>query len=150
MNTERFWEIIEESWSQVSPEANTARANLLAGKIKDSELNALHNAIENSVILVYEDQIDELKKHELIDFDRILQSKLLDLDRPEIFKHHGGPFERFLFARSFIVLAGKAYFEAVMLDPSRVVGRLESEEMSNSAKLYYFHKYDEEMPSSDI
>lgn len=147
---ERFWDIIEQSWGNVTPEVQQARQNLLHSAVSNFDAQNLHRALKESVVLVYEEQIDDLRKPQLIEFDRILERKLFDIDREDIHKKHGGPVERFLFARSFIVLAGKDYYYAVKDDPSKVVPQLEAEEMSRSAKLYYYHKHDEEMPRTDI
>lgn len=147
---QRFWDIIEQSWSNVTAEVQQARQNLLRNAVSNFDAQNLHRALKESVVLVYEEQIDDLRKPQLIEFDRILERKLFDIDREDIHKKHGGPVERFLFARSFIVLAGKDYYDAVKDDPSRVVPQLEAEEMSRSAKLYYYHKHDEEMPRTDI
>lgn len=147
---ERFWDIIETSWSQAGPDVNQARQNLLSNSISDLDSKNLSEALKESVVLVYEDQIDDLRKPQLVEFDRILERKLFDIDREDIHKKHGGPIERFLFARSFIVLAGRQYYEAVKEDPNRVVPKLEAEEMSRSAKLYYYHKHDQEMPATEI
>ncbi len=146
---ERFWQIIEQSWSKVAPEVQQARRNLLHNAVSELDCQNLLNALKE-VVLVYEDQIDDLRKPQLIEFDKILERKLFDIDREDIHKKHGGTVERFLFARSFIVLAGMEYYDAVIDDPCRVIPKLEAEEMSRSAKLYYYHKYDEEMPGTDI
>ncbi|MBX9569495.1 MAG: hypothetical protein K2X77_11400 [Candidatus Obscuribacterales bacterium] len=149
MNEERFWAMVEHAWSQVAPEVQTARQKLLSGKVTDADVKHLHQALD-PVLIAYEDQIDYLSKQELIDLDRIVERKLYDIDRADVHRHHGGPIERFIFARSFMVLAGKDYYDAVNNNAERVVPKLESEGMSQSARVYYFHKHDEEMPASDI
>ena len=150
MDEQRFWEIMEKAWSRCEPEVELSRRNLLSGSFSDKDAKNLSEAIDELVVIVFEDQVDYLDAKGLIEFDRILERKLFEIDRKEIHTQHGGPIERFLFARSFIVLAGKDYYDAVNADPNRVVPKMESEEMSESARLYYFHKYDEEMPGTDI
>jgi hypothetical protein len=62
-------------------------------------------------------------------FDRILERKLYDLDRAEIHEHTDGSDDGFLYARGFIVAAGKDYYDAVLAKPSTARMDLECEEM---------------------
>ena len=75
------------------------------------------------------ERLDELPADELLAFDRILERKLYHIDRAEIQEHTDGSDDGFLYARGFIVAAGKDYYEAVDANPAVAMMDMECEEM---------------------
>ena len=95
------------------------------------------------------EQLDGLSADELLAFDRILERKLYDIDRAEIQEHTDGSDDGFLYARGFIVAAGKDYYEAVRAEPGIAMMDMECEEMCYLPWGLYREKFGE-VPSSDI
>ncbi len=77
----------------------------------------------------YETYYDVLSAAELLAFDRILEKKLYEIDRAEIQEHTDGSDDGFLYARGFVVAAGKGYYDAVNAKPSIALMDFECEEM---------------------
>lgn len=69
------------------------------------------------------------------------------MDRAEVQEHTDGSDDGFLYARGFIVAAGRAYYDAVNADPSVAVMDLECEEMCYLSWHLYLDKYGE-IPAS--
>ena len=84
-----------------------------------------------------------------MEFDRILERKLYDIDRAEIQEHTDGSDDGFLYCRGFIVAAGAGYYDAVNADPSVAIMDLECEEMCFLSWHLYREKFGE-MPDSGI
>ena len=59
------------------------------------------------VIAVLSQELNQLSAKELLAFDRVLERKLYDLDRREVHASTDGSDDGFLYARGFIVAAGK-------------------------------------------
>ena len=72
-------------------------------------------------------QLDRLSAADLLAFDRILERKQYDIDRQEVQEHTDGSDDGFLYARGFIVAAGRGYYDAVNADPSVALTDLECE-----------------------
>lgn len=150
MNEEQFWQIIEASWRKADADSQNLRNALGNEQLPADKARQIINAVQNSVVFCYEEELDKLSKEELLAFDRILEQKLYALDTKDIYDYSCAPKERFLFARGFVVLAGKIYFEKVCANPKAIVSGFENEEICSSTRVFYFHKFDEEMPKSEI
>ena len=82
-------------------------------------------------------------------FDRILERKLWDIDRAEIQKFTDGSDDGFLYARGFIVAAGRDFYDAVNATPERARMDIECEDMCYLSYHVYVERFGE-MPRSDI
>lgn len=95
------------------------------------------------VVLALREQLSQLSAPDLLAFDRILERKLYDIDRAEIQEQTDGSDDGFLYARGFIVVAGKAYYDAVNTNPSVAMMDLECEEMCFLSLHVHQEKYGE-------
>jgi hypothetical protein len=127
MDDTRFWAMIETAWQAVGGKTK-ARQKLAAGKLSEEKGEELMEALEE-VIPTLRESLGELSATELLAFDQILERKLFDIDRSEIQEHTDGSDDGFLYARGFIVAAGKEYYDAVNAKPSIAMTDLECEEM---------------------
>lgn len=147
MNEAEFWSHIEEAWGAVGGR-HEERAMLASGDLSDERAEQLVEEMDD-VVAALRARLDRLSAPELLEFDRILERKLYDIDRAEVQEATDGSDDGFLYARGFIVAAGEAYYRAVDRDPSVALMDLECEEMCYLS----FHLYEEkfgDMPSSDI
>jgi hypothetical protein len=147
MDDKRFWDLIESSW-QAAGGMTKARQKLAEKKLSEDQAEELMEAL-GEVIPALQAQLDQLSAEELLAFDRILEQKLYDIDRAEIQEHTDGSDDGFLYARGFIVAAGKRYYDAVNARPSTALMDLECEEMCYLSWHLYRDKFGD-MPASDI
>lgn len=147
MDETRFWSLIETAWQAVGGKAK-ARQKLAAGKLSDEKAEELVEAL-GAVVPALREQLDRLPADELLAFDRLLERKLYDIDRQEVQEHTDGSDDGFLYARGFIVAAGRGYYDAVNADPARALMDLECEEMCYLPWHLYREKFGE-APRSDI
>src|SRR5438046_2050417 len=117
MNETQFWSMIEEAWSAAGG-WNEERNELANGRLSDNKLSDLVEALDE-VIPALRARLQSLNQHDLFAFDRILERKLWDIDRAEIQEVTGGSDDGFLYARGFIVAAGRDFYDAVNAKPSR-------------------------------
>ena len=125
MDETRFWAMIEEAWKAVGGKVK-ARQKLAAGKLSDEKAGELLEALDD-VVAALRTQLDRLSAADLLAFDRILERKQYDIDRQEVQEHTDGSDDGFLYARGFIVAAGRGYYDAVNADPSVALTDLECE-----------------------
>ena len=147
MDESQFWSMIESAWKSAGGKTK-AREKLAQGKLSEDKAEELQECLEE-VIPSLRESLDRLSAEELLAFDRILERKLFEIDRAEIHEHTDGSDDGFLYARGFIVAAGRGYFDAVNADPSKAMFDLECEDMC----FLPFHLYEEkfgEMPRSEI
>ena len=147
MDENRFWSMIEAAWQTVGGKLK-ARQKLATGKLSEEKAEELVESLED-VIPALREQLDQLSAPELLAFDRILERKLYDIDRAEVQEHTDGSDDGFLYARGFIVAAGKEYYDAVNAKPSVALTDLECEEMCYLSLHVHQEKFGE-APSSDI
>jgi hypothetical protein len=147
MDENRFWSLIELAWQAAGGKTKT-RQKLAEGKLPEERAEALVEALDE-VVAALRGQLDQLSKDELFRFDRILERKLYDIDRQEIQEYTDGSDDGFLYARGFIVAAGKGYYDAVNAKPAVALMDLECEEMCYLSWHLYRDKFGE-VPASDI
>jgi hypothetical protein len=147
MDESRFWSLIESAWQAVGGK-NRVRLKLAEGKLSEDKAETLMESLEE-VIPELQAQLEQLSAEELLLFDRILERKLFDLDRAGIHEHTDGSDDGFLYARGFIVAAGKGYYDAVNANPATAMMDLECEEMCYLPWHLYREKFGE-MPASGI
>ena len=127
MDDSRFWSMIETAWQTVGGKLKM-RQKLADRKLSEEKAEELLESLEE-VIPALREQLGELSAAELLAFDRILEKKLYEIDRAEIQEHTDGSDDGFLYARGFVVAAGKGYYDAVNAKPSVALMDLECEEM---------------------
>jgi hypothetical protein len=147
MDDTQFWSTIESAWQTVGGKT-AARRKLAEGKLSDEKAEELLEALEE-VIPALREALDGLPADELLAFDRLLERKLYDIDRAEVQEHTDGSDDGFLYARGFVVAAGKGYYDAVNAKPSTAMADLECEEMCYLPWHLYRDKFGE-MPASGI
>src|SRR6266481_5540696 len=116
MDDSRFWAMIESAWRAVGGKLEV-REKLSEGELSAEEAEGLLESLD-AVIPELRNQLNQLSAADLLAFDRILERKLYDIDRAEIQEYTDGSDDGFLYARGFIVAAGKGYYDAVNAKPS--------------------------------
>jgi hypothetical protein len=147
MNETQFWLIIEDAWSDVGGWYQE-RGQLANGQLPDDNLDTLANALDE-FIPALRVRLQSLSQDDLLTFDRILERKLWDIDRAEIQEITDGSNDGFLYARGFIVAAGRDFYEAVNTTPARARTDVECENMCYLSYHVYKEKFGE-MPRSGI
>jgi hypothetical protein len=148
MDEARFWSMIEDAWASVEDSA-AARNKLAKGELDEESAGSLVQRSWTEMLPSLQASLERLEQDELLGFDRILERKLYDLDRPEIQEHTDGSEDGFLYCRAFIVAAGRSYYEAVNSEPSRAMMDLECEDLCYLPVRVYSAKFGE-MPGSGI
>src|SRR5688500_561787 len=115
MDDNRFWKMIEDAWRDVEGAAG-ARKKLAAGKLDEDAAMELADRSGQELVPALRAALERLPQDALLAFDRILERKLYDIDRADVHAHTDGSDDGFLYARGFIVAAGKAYYDAVAKD----------------------------------
>lgn len=155
MDETRFWAVIEEAWQTAGKtdkgrqKLADARRKLVERGLSDAKAEALAEVAQEKVIPALQAALGRLPADELMAFDRVLERKLYDIDRADIQEQTDGSDDGFLYARGFIVVAGRGYYEAVHARPAAAYMDLECEEMCYLS----WHLYEEtfgEMPRSGI
>lgn len=147
MDETRFWNLIETAWNAVGGKVK-ARQKLAEGKLSEEKAEELLESLEE-VIPALREQLGELSAADLLAFDRILERKLYEIDRAEIQEQTDGSDDGFLYARGFIVAAGKGYYDAVHTKPSVALMDLECEEICYLSTHVHEEKYGD-VPDSGI
>jgi Protein of unknown function (DUF4240) len=147
MDETRFWSIIESAWEDIDGQAG-ARQLLATGQLSEDSADELAESLED-FIPALQGLLDGLPADELLAFEHILEHKLHDIDRADIQKYTDGSDDGFLYARGFIIAAGKGYYNAVQTQPSIAMMDLECEDMCFVARIMYEEKFGE-MPPSDV
>lgn len=145
MDEKRFWMMIETAW-QADGGKSKSRQRLADRKLSEEIAQELLESLAE-VIPALREQLNQLNAEELLSFDRILEKKLYDIDRSEIQKHTDGSDDGFLYARGFIVAAGKGYYDAVNANPSTALMNLECEDMCYLSLILYEQKFGEALRS---
>ncbi|MDB6023698.1 MAG: hypothetical protein JWQ04_3555 [Pedosphaera sp.] len=147
MNEKRFWLMIEQAW-EVAGDMIAERKQLASGDLSEEAAEELCGSIDDMLAALSE-ALAMLDQNELLEFDRILERKLYEIDRAEIQAHTDGSDDGFLYARGFIVAAGKAYYEAVNAEPQMAMMNLECEEMCYLSYHMYIERFGK-MAKSEI
>jgi hypothetical protein len=147
MDDGRFWAMIETAWQVVGGKAKV-RQKLAAGKLSEEKAEELLESLEE-VIPALRENLSQLAAADLLGFDQILERKLYEIDRAEVQEHTDGSDDGFLYARGFIVAAGRGYYDAVNANPSLALMDLECEEMCYLSLHIHQEKFGE-VPQSGI
>jgi Protein of unknown function (DUF4240) len=147
MNEELFWSMIEDAWNTAGG-MTKARQQLAQGTLSEEKAEELVEVVEE-VIPSLLATLEQLSQNDLLAFDQILERKLFDIDRAEVQEHTDGSDDGFLYARGFIVAAGRDYYDAVNADPSVAMMDLECEEMCY-LPWHLYHDQFGDMPKSEI
>jgi Protein of unknown function (DUF4240) len=146
--TDEFWRHLEEAWEKTHPELTAAREGLARGEGGDEAAAVIEEAADD-VVTALRESLGALPKDALLEFDRTLERSLFRIDRAEIQEHTDGSDDGFLYARGFIVLVGKAYFDAVDRKPEMAMMDVECEELAYLSWHIHKEKFGE-VPASGI
>lgn len=133
MNEDRFWELIENAWAPLGPEAGEAR-RVLTARSPDTDVFAMpeHSVVEKALDEVTDNLgalARDLTAEELTGLDRVLERLLHDLDRADVHAVTHGSDDGFLYVRGAIVALGRDFYTAVSADPRLAVPGARSESM---------------------
>jgi hypothetical protein len=145
MDDIRFWAMIETAWQSVGGKQK-ARQKLAECNLSEDTAEELLESLDE-VIPALREALNILPSGELLEFDRILEKSLYEIDRADVQEHTDGSDDGFLYARGFIVAAGKAYYDAVNAKPSVALMDLECEEICYLPWHLYQKKYGDAPPS---
>ncbi len=147
MDKQHFWTMIEYAWNSVG--GFTQMRSLLAeGRLSPEQAKVLMEPMK-SVVHSLGKMLNQLPAMEVIAFDRILEKRLYNLDREDIYEVTDGAEEvsdesmddRFLHERGFIVIMGEKYYRAVLNDPKKALKHFECRTISYLAAFIYEKKY---------
>ncbi len=147
MDETRFWSMIEMAWKSAGGKTKS-RQRLAQGLLSEDKADDLMDALE-LVVPALQTDLETLPADELAEFDRILERKLFDIDRAEVQQATDGSDDGFLYARGFIVIAGKEYYDAVNADPSIAMMDMECEDMCYISWQVYRDKFGD-LPDTGI
>lgn len=146
-----FWAMIERAWQKSASADLDARRGALAVRDADEvvDLAALWDGADAMIKTLLAD-LDRLSQGDLLAFDRVLERKVHDLDRPAM-EAIGESCSRdtFLYRRGFVVAMGKGFYDAVLRDPTRAVPDAECELMPYASWHLHRKKFGS-VPSSGI
>ncbi|MEU7524535.1 DUF4240 domain-containing protein [Saccharothrix sp. NPDC042600] len=138
----RFWALLEQAWAGAGAEAARARRALVRRDPEEDDGFDQAAVLEEQVEGVL-DRLTELcadmTSGELTALDRVGERKLYDIDREDVHEHTDGSDDGFLYARGFIVVLGREFYEAVARDP-----RLAVDDASAEDFCYFFAHLHEE------
>jgi len=147
MNEPRFWEMIEAAWSEAGHLVKE-RDEIASGTYSEDSLDEVFEVLDEMVAAL-RGQLEALSEADLLEFDRILERKLYEIDRSEIQEFTDGSDDGFLYARGFIVAMGKKYYDTVNADPSKAILDAECEDLCYLPVHIYKDQFGE-MPESEI
>lgn len=126
----RFWDLIESAWAELGPEPAEIRHRLLnrTPDHDEEDLYALDPWLKPFLERLRAASAD-LTSAELTDLDRVLERKLYDIDREDVHEVTDGSDDGFLYARGYIVAAGRQFYEAVQANPETAIVDAEHESM---------------------
>jgi hypothetical protein len=149
LDEDRFWAMIEDAWTSAAPSLAKKRPGITA-KVSPKNAKALSAALDSDVVPALKTALGSLSRDELIQFDRILERKLYDIDRADVQRHTDGSDDGFLYARGFVVGMGRRHYEAVRADPSKAITDMEEEGITYLPHRIFEERFDEDLPRSDI
>jgi len=139
MTTEKFWSIIEATWSKI-PTLHIIRA--IAIKTNDKELlKELSSAMETQILPHYKEALAKLDKASLTSFIRFQEAKLYQIDRQEVHQYTNGSNDGFLYCRCFILGMGEAYYNMIDKHPQKATVELEAENFGFQAYWLFEEKF---------
>lgn len=148
MTEQKFWELIEASWSD-SPQLYEKRAEVLRTN-KESLLEKLSQHLGGMFIKNYDNRLRLLDKEELTQFIRILEKKLFDIDRQDIHDFTDGSDDGFLYCRCFILGMGQQYYNMISDYPFKATFDVEAELFGFSAYGIFEERFGEEFDRNAI
>jgi hypothetical protein len=147
MNEDLFWSMIDDAWKTAGSMAKE-RQQLAQGKLSEEKAEELVEALEEVIPSLFA-TLEQLSQNDLLAFDQILERKLFEIDRAEVQEQTDGSDDGFLYARGFIVAAGRPYYDAVNTDPSVAMMDLECEQMCYISWNLYRERFGD-VPKSGI
>jgi len=117
MPNDEFWAIIEAAWTGV--DGNDAGQELLDDDEREEVAFALGEPMEQMMARLRETQ-ETMDQAQFLAFDRVMERLMHRIDRAEIQAFTDGSDDGLEYARGFIVGSGRAFYELVDADPSKV------------------------------
>ncbi|GGN03543.1 hypothetical protein GCM10010109_09830 [Actinoplanes campanulatus] len=114
----RFWALLEAAWAELGDEPAAVRQRLIqrAPGAYPEWLYDLDPWMDPFLERL-RGLSDGLGSGELTGLDRVLERKLYDLDRRDVYDATPATEEGFLHARGYIVAAGQEFYQAVQAEP---------------------------------
>lgn len=133
LTADDFWDTIERAWSAV-PAAEPVRAGLVTDPAHSST-PTFHSATEldkhlDAMLAAVRTILMTFNSAELAAWDAHMERALWDIDREDVHEVLDGSDDGFLYARGFVVAAGRKYYEAVSKDPETYGVDAECEEIT--------------------
>lgn len=129
MEDDRFWEMVEDAWA-ASGFSTARRLELLHGASGRVAIAHEVEAACSAMVQSLRESLRALEEKDVLAFDRVLERKLQRLDRRDVHRVTDGSDDSFLYARGFILAAGRQYYEAVDSDPHTAVMGVECESIA--------------------
>jgi len=148
-----FWASIEQAWSTVDD--GGARARLLTPSSDDSEDRyALAEELDkhmDAMLAALRDILNTYTSRRLCVWDAYCERALYDIDREDVHAALDGSDDGFLYARGFVVAAGRAYYDLVNKNPAKYgIMDAECEEMCYFGAHVHQDRFGEWTPKSGI
>lgn len=126
---DEFWLSIEEAWA-AAPEAAEARATLSNPETSPEDRMQAATELDNhsrAMLDSLRETLNGYSSPRLAAWDGFMARLLYNIDREEVHEALDGSDDGFLYARGFVVGAGKKYYELVDKTPSLAVMDAEQE-----------------------
>lgn len=157
MDEARFWQLIDAAWHS-DPRLQRFQREVLA-TVDSAEKQAAwlqSEAAAEAAIPQEELLIETLRSHlaaltkaELLQFDRIMERKLYEIDRADIHQFTDGSDDGFLYCRGFIVALGRDFYAAVNANPANALVDFECYAITYLSQELFQEKFGK-MPPSGI
>lgn len=148
--TNQFWALVEEAWRSRGAAANDVRRALATRDSDEDDIDTqgVDDAL-GDVIAYLTERFNAMPQDELVAMDRVLERKLYDIDRQEIQEATDGSDDGFLYARGYIVILGKEFYEAVNANPAKAIMGAECEDVCYLPAHIHANRFGGDFPKHD-
>ncbi len=112
-----FWETIERAWSTIDDGGARARLFSEDEEERTAAGTTLVNNHTEAMLDALRAILREYQAPQLAAWDGHCERALYDLDREDVHEALDGSDDGFLYARGFVVAAGRKHYEAVLAEP---------------------------------
>jgi len=125
----RLWSLVETAWAPLGPDVRQARQELVARPSGSrADISVVAGALW-AFLDILAGHCRGLSADALTSLDRVVERKLWEIDRADVYAVTGGSDDGFLYSRGFVVAMGREFYDAVAGDPEMGVRYAECEEM---------------------
>jgi len=142
MEEDKYWNIIENSWTD-SPLVNSLRKEALRTN-KKKDIYDLTNKIDKKIKANYIKRLELLSKEEYQEYICWFDEKLYKIDRKVIYQYTDGGDDGFIYVRMFIVGMGKEYYSTIKENPEKAYFEMDAESFGFQMYETYFERFKEE------